>query len=636
MKVCTTTHGPARRVGRAIGSMILIVGLLLAARASHAEATTETLQLEGLRTGSRAPFFHRITIYDESGQAIAPGDEGAKPYSPAKTCGKCHDYGEISTGWHFNAANPKVKPGRPGEPWILSDLQTGTQIPLSYRAWPGTYQPSALGLTPWDFVQRFGRQTPGGGLGDKRPDKAKDPHARWTVSGNLEIDCLSCHSADLMRDSGEWVRQIENQNYRWAPSATIGLGAIKGEARNLPEDYDPEMPASPDQQQKPPVLTYDKNLFNANDQVHINVSRAGSAKQCYTCHTARLVGKDVPEEWQTGKDVHLAMAGLSCVDCHPNGINHATTRGDEHAGVPEDSLSASFSCKGCHLGPKGHFGAPRPRHAGLPPLHLERLTCTACHSGPKPDKQTVSVLTSMAHGLNLPELDRRLDLPPYIAEPVFVRQKDGKIGPQRAMWPAFFGRIKNKKVMPLAPEAVVKAAGAALPPAVKAEDWKPLSEAQIAGVLKALDATAKAEGDAVYVASGQLRSLDEQGKLKRSYAFGATTQPYTWPLAHDVRPASQALGAGGCTDCHDSDSKFLFGEAVAAGPAKFGRTTPTVPMYWMEKLDPSMQRLWSLSFTYRPIFKVFGFIACGVIGAVLILYALFGLARLVRLAGGRK
>ncbi|MBM4084222.1 MAG: hypothetical protein FJ272_05480, partial [Planctomycetes bacterium] len=102
-----------------------------------------------LSTGSRAPYVHRISLYDADAEIISPKDEPAKPYSPSATCGKCHDHGRISCGWHFSEADPKAAPGRLGAPWILTDLKTGTQLPISSRAWANTYRPAEAGLTPW-------------------------------------------------------------------------------------------------------------------------------------------------------------------------------------------------------------------------------------------------------------------------------------------------------------------------------------------------------------------------------------------------------------------------------------------------------------------------------------------------------
>jgi len=627
--------GTLMDLGWMLGLAVLLTGI-----AGHAPAAEP-------RTGSRAPYLHRISLYDETGTVIAPGEEGAKPFSPAKTCGKCHDTASIGGGWHFNAADATTHAaGRPGEPWIYTDLQTGTQIPLSYRAWPGAWRPAQLGLSEWDFVQAFGAFTPGGGVGEKHASNPADPKARWKISGNLEIDCLACHDSAPTHDQAEWSKQIENQNFKWAPTAVAGLGAVKGEARKLPEDFDPEFastPASPEQ--APPALTYDKSRFDANDRVVLSLTRRGSAGLCYACHTARLVGPGAPESWFAPKDVHLAMAGLSCVDCHANGLDHATVRGDE-----EDPLAAAypaaanFSCKGCHYGVdgpavgakappasrRGRYGAPYPRHIGLPTLHLEKMTCTACHSGPLPGARAMMVQTSMAHRLGIAEEERRDDLPPFLAEPVFVRQADGRIAPHRALWPAFWGARKEGKVQPLTPAALATLPAALGTQGIKSAQWQPLRAEQIIKGLSALAAEKKIDGQAVYIGGGRMFSLDPSGKLTGQADRAA--QPYTWPLAHEVRPAAQALGAGGCADCHRANGPFFFGEVAAAGPASLG-PAPVVAMHQLEALSAPLQNLWGLSFVFRPFFKLAGFAASGLIAAVLLLYGFFGLARLTRLFG---
>jgi len=51
-----------------------------------------------------------------------------------------------------------------------------------------------------------------------------------------------------------------------------------------------------------------------------------------------------------------------------------------------------------------------------------------------------------------------------------------------------------------------------------------------------------------------------------------------WTISHGVEPASQALGAGGCGDCHSRDSHFFFGEVVA-DPFTPDVTPAAMPMY---------------------------------------------------------
>ena len=418
--------------------------LILLACAAPALAADEA-QL--LRSDSRTPYVHRITLYDHDGTAIDPTDEFAGPYSPRMTCGKCHDYATISAGWHFNAMLDNAPAGRPGEPWIIVDPATGTQSLISGRGWPGTRTLTDAGLTNWQFLAKFGAHTPGGGFGDPREEAiANSPHrARWNVSGHLDIDCMVCHSAGPQHDAAEIARQIERQNLKWAPSAALGLAVVRGDAKDAPDDWDPMMPANPNMpDQGGPEIIWDNARFDSDDRVFFDIVRRPPNERCYFCHSTRLVGEGAPPRWATIEDVHLA-AGLKCVDCHRNGLDHIIVRGyDDEAAQRAEPLAAAYSCEGCHLGVEGaadptlalggHYGAPRPQHRGLPPLHFEKLTCTACHAGPWPGDATRRVQTALAHGLGLPSHDRTDDTPPLIVEPVFGRQPDGRIAPQRMTW----------------------------------------------------------------------------------------------------------------------------------------------------------------------------------------------------------
>ena len=118
-------------------------------------------------TNSRSQYAHWIDLYDANDHRIDPTDPNAAPYSPLHTCGRCHDYEAISHGWHFNAMRQDAVHGRRGEPWVWVDTRTGTQLPLSYRGWRGTYDPHKLGISEWEFVLQFGRHMPGGGPGEQ-------------------------------------------------------------------------------------------------------------------------------------------------------------------------------------------------------------------------------------------------------------------------------------------------------------------------------------------------------------------------------------------------------------------------------------------------------------------------------------
>jgi len=595
---------------------------------------------EELKAGARAPHVHRTTLYDHDGQAISPEDEPVQPYSPRVTCGKCHDYQAISGGWHFSSADPRVDRGRPAQPWVLVDERTGTELPLSARGWPGAYRPSDVGLTPWQFVQAFGRHLPGGDLGGRFAEKVADPQARWKICGKLEIDCMACHSADATHDQSERSRQVARQNFKWLPTAAAGLAVVRGDASKLPDDFDPLMPPDPDHPEKaPPAVLYAKHQFDANQTVFFNITRRPSPERCYFCHTNRPVGEEAPQVWEEDQDVHLA-AGLKCVDCHRHGLDHKIARGYEGE-VPEGAMSSkrALSCSGCHLGARaaapaglgGRLGAPRPRHAGLPASHLEKLTCTACHSGPWPAERPRRVQTSRAHALGIASHHLRDDNPPYIVEPVFVLQDDGKIAPHRMMWPAFWGRMKDDEVWPIAPGAVVKAAADVFRArkASKSKKLEPLTAEQVTKALfvLALSAKEEAEGQPVYVCGGKLWRLGADGKLVG--AEHPAAKPYSWPLAHDVRPAAQSLGMRGCTDCHVEDAGLFYGQVVAGSPSGVG---PGVvkSMYEFQGLEPALVDVLALTMRFRPLMIWACLVAAGVSALALVHYAFVGLAGLRR------
>src|SRR5207249_7080697 len=77
-------------------------------------------------TDSRARFVHRINLWDEDGRNISMKDTEQRPYSPAMTCARCHPTIFISHGWHFNAPDKSVAPGRGGEPWMYQDATPPT------------------------------------------------------------------------------------------------------------------------------------------------------------------------------------------------------------------------------------------------------------------------------------------------------------------------------------------------------------------------------------------------------------------------------------------------------------------------------------------------------------------------------
>ena len=604
--------------------------ILAAAFVCSAEETDPTVPLGigDVDDGSAAPVVHKISLYDDKGFVIFPGINFNEPFSTIQTCARCHNYDLIDSGRHFNAGDPNTDPGRPGEPWIYWEATTATQIPISYRSWPGTFKPEQLGLSQWWFTRIFGRHMAGGGPGME--PAASDPRDRWAVSGQLEINCLSCHDGEASHDQAEYAGQIARHNFRWAATGSSGFATVEGSARDLPDFQQPG-----DSSADRPTVTYDRTRFLPGRKVFVDVGGKVLNDRCYFCHSTKIIGDG---EGQS-EDVHLA-AGLKCVDCHRNGLDHAIVRGYE--GEPSQNVSAAgLSCRGCHLGEEGSsqpvaggLGAPVPKHKGIPLVHFQKLTCTACHSGPWPKQQPFGTKTSRAHALGTHGANKDDETLPHIQSPVLAMQQNGRIGPHKALWPAFWASLQGESITPIPPDMVKNAAGKILYLDVELESasWPELTEETVAKVLAALSSGASLEGEPVYISGGKMHRLAE-GKIAASQHNAA--KPYLWPIGHNVRPAAQSLGVRGCGDCHSTKAAFIFGQVPVDSPLASDQQ-PGMKMIDFQDGDPVYARLFAMSFVFRPWFKIISIASCLVLGAVVLLYGFKALACVLAVLGGQE
>lgn len=635
------------------------------------------LKADNLRTQSRTPFLHNIPLHDLSGKVITPppelSDEGkpqepkGPPYSTAQTCGKCHDYGLISRGWHFNESIGNQKPGRPGEPWILTDPVTHTQIPVSYRGWKGTFKPSELGISDYDFLTNFSRHFPGGGMGEPDSIDTKDPRqGRMQITGKMEVDCLICHQSSGAYNHEARYTALKGEDFAWAPSVAAGLGSYGSfrSAGQMANSWHPgkSIPSTL------PSIKYNRARFDTENNVLFQVTRRAPVGNCYYCHTSQTKMEDA--RWHSDQDVHI-KAGLLCVDCHRNGLDHMIVRGYEGEGkdrtISDDDVDIrakllqrddatitddaahktarsqleaeiaqvdTLTCQGCHA--SGRLGSPRLIHKGMPPVHFQKLTCTACHSGPFPGPQPQLVQTAIAHKLGLPAVTRGLETAPLIVEPVFLYDSTGKIAPYKMFWPSYWGRLLNGKIKPMLPAEVARAADL---PKQKPEDiqrdpynTKPLTDDQIHDALDALAEDSTNGGQPIFIAAGKMYHV-EKSKLVAEENTNAA--PYSWALAHDVRPARQALGAKGCADCHGLESPAFFGTTIARGPVTLTNGVSR-QMWEMRGEDKTWIQAFALGFEVRPWFKGFLIAMGAIVLAVLVHYSCQGVGAITRALAERK
>ena len=395
----------------------------------------------------------------------------------------------------------------------------------------------------------------------------------------------------------------------------------------------------------------------------------------FLLHSTHAASHEAAPDWTHDEDVHVE-SGLSCADCHKNGIEHHTVRGFDNETHPTGQSVATLTCRGCHLGAGnklseagGRFAAPKPLHKGLPAFHFDKMACTVCHCGPIPGEHAEPIQTALAHELGLPG-HREENLAPAIVTPVFKKDELGVLHPYRMTWPAFWGMLKGDKLVPLNPEdandklrrvlrvrrdfaeEVVKVrltkedktaalgaeradvSDAELTEAEKAKLDELTSQKKVegfqeklAGALKSL-AKVPADGTPVYVSGGKAYRLNAEEKVETFTHSGA--EAYAWPLAHDVRPANQSLGVKGCWECHSNGSPIFFGTVTAVGPAPDATPTTTV-MHEIQEQNPILMTAWNLSFLTRPYFKVFAFAAVGVTVLVFLLSLFLGLNGLLRL-----
>lgn len=626
----------------------------------------ETLDVH--EDGSRTLPIHLINLYDEYDQKVSPHDPDPRPFSTKVTCGKCHDYETIRTGWHFNALLEDTQDGRRGEPWFYVNEATGTQLPLSNRSWEGVWKPEDIGLTPWDFVKEFGRHMPGGGMGEVRMDPP-NLEARWHISGSLEINCLACHNASHKQDQSEYAKQVARENFKWAATGASGFAFVDGVAANLSDTYDPVFGADPDNAwAQPPSCEYNPALFDPKNRVFADIVRKPNADRCYFCHSTWDASEGDPtghQQWREDGDVHL-NSGLTCADCHRNGLGHDMVRGFE--GEDTRPPNATLTCRNCHIAGEatgvqemaGRLGAPLAQHKGLPETHIEKITCTACHSGPWPDPETHTVRTSRANRLGIHGRAKWYTEAPYIASPVFAKGPDGKTGVYNAMYPAYWARLEGGQPVPMdvaeaeeAVQAVLEeeaemAAAAAAKAAEEAaaaaeaeevaeeeapetveepEEIEPemaderLTPAQIAKVLTALSG---GDGTAApaYVCNGSVYTLDASGSVKSSSSQGADAL-YMWPIAHDVRPAGRSLGANGCTDCHAEDAPFFFASLETGSPAQV-EPASGLKMYELQQQTPALLAGFVRTVWLRELYVPAGVVLAALLAFVLLRYLVLG------------
>jgi len=415
--------------------------------------------------------------------------------------------------------------------------------------------------------------------------------ARWSETGVVEADCLLCHMPEYNLNKRN--RELANLNFRWAATAGAGFGTVIGKVSA----------------NERPTVTYDKSKFDADGNVLIHIAPEPRNETCLNCHF-KPDWKKRGAAYSARTDVHL-VAGLRCVDCHAAGSRapdprirgrevHQFGKGDDPSGWVRNDLDNTLrNCENCHL--EGWRNAPRATHAWLPPLHMEKIACQTCHIPTRAVKSALVQASDvynpapritpppkhiwtfydqeMAFWNHYGELDlfSGADEPTNVTRPTLIRYK-GKIYPANRVHSAWVGFEEQGK--PGLNQLFMKDffqmwTQHRADPKNKYPELAKITDDNKDGVVEVnraeeIDALLTAtmaylaatgfpfdgrrlvwvSDSKAYYSSAEVRELPHE-------EYEATAYASVYKFSHDISPARAALGAGGCTDCHRTDSAFF-------------------------------------------------------------------------------
>ncbi len=420
--------------------------------------------------------------------------------------------------------------------------------------------------------------------------------ARWIETGVIEADCLLCHMPEY--NFKERNKQLGNLNFRWAATAGSSFGKIEGSVKD----------------NKPVRVIYDKEKFDEEGKVIVHIVPEPRNETCLQCHK-KPDWKKRGASFSARTDVHIA-AGLRCVDCHVAGSKavdkriqgrevHNFGKGDEPSGWVRNDLDNTMrTCEDCYI--KGWRNAPKASHAWLPPLHLEKLSCQACHI---PSRAVKSALVQASDAFNpapritpppkhiwtfydqemnfwnhYGELDlfTAIDQPTDVTRPTLFLYKgkiypgnrvhsswvgfeeDGKKGLNQLFMKEFFQIWMQHKADPSKNYPELSQ--------IKDDNNDGIIEVnrpeEIDALLNAVKNYLNNTGfpmdrkRLVWVSDSKAYHSSKVSRELPREEYEATAYASVYKFSHDIAPAKAALGSGGCTDCHRSGSLFFEGKVL--------------------------------------------------------------------------
>lgn len=546
---------------------------------------------------SQDSFHKKIVLKGFDGSPLA--FESKIPYSPKKTCGGCHNYDQITNGYHFQQGRTDGM-GKivisdtfdPKYPWNLSSGLYGkymvASMDLSQLAKKLNQHCSEIDKSSFSFVQNCGACHPGGGWGeyDRSGRLYYDEESRkfgyedsegsplldgdytlcsngstyygapWDQSGVSEADCLICHLKGY-----RWKERgatLKGKFFKYGPTVGAGWANMK-----LSQDE------SGNSKVDEVTVDYPKNEVADFENLHLQIVRRPPDENCWSCH-AMADGNRRGRQWNPEKDVHKAN-GLHCLSCHPSDKEHNFAKGNTLQQTIRNDLNHSMhSCEDCHYKGKDKK-APRYKHP-FSPRHLKLIACQTCHipflttpadlvyeyaSTGKP------LVYDTSKFLSNDPLDPQRPVPgtdPNIWYPPITKWK-GRIVPVKSLAVSYWGDL-DPKTNVVKPIPLWKIQELKKPP-LKDDNGDGIPEVnslvEIKAFLKVLKGDDKFGNPValhpVLMKGGFLYQLDKKGKVEKIKHEQAEVIDFS--LSHNVMSGPDVIGARGCKKCHSKNSSFF-------------------------------------------------------------------------------
>lgn len=407
----------------------------------------------------------------------------------------------------------------------------------------------------------------------------------WKTSGVLEADCLICHLSNY--DVHKRNTAVQGGQFR----AAATVGALFGTAR-------------PDGS-----VTYDPSIFDASGKVPLQrLSKQAGDDNRSSCHAGNLgklfaapgvIRSDIAKRGRSwndplNPDVHN-LAGIRCADCHGlvenaamgvKRIQHQFAKGHTPSSSVRDDLDNTMDgCEGCHA-PGNAYGAPVPGHTSFAgaPNHLNFIDCATCHI---PRKGFFGV--------------RYKDFSSGVVKAYFVggSPKDQHVGfrPMYLWWETKAGG--SLKIYPMNLMAV----------GFWNDGEEPNRPVFISRMKRAADASTLRD-DVAADGTPEINTPEEINAVRSQLMALGYQDPkmylsfHAFAMSHNVAPREQALGVGGCTDCHAPGSYFFEGQAMMYN-FEIGPSEHLVRELTISKKDGSSAKL-TVTRT-MPMWKLLGY-----------------------------